>query len=110
MVTVCLHGKEVRYERARRACLGRLLTELEGRAVGEVMVESRTVEDPHDRGFLTGLRRSGQVSRELAVCWRSPETDPLLWAADIVVGATTSWLDGEAACFEMPADKIELID
>nr|WP_263641792.1 hypothetical protein [Microbispora cellulosiformans] len=42
------------------------------------------------------IRRSGALSRNITIGWRSSYQEPLLWAADAVVGATTWWLNGRA--------------
>lgn len=74
------------------------------------MIESRSAQqDQADRGLLTGLRRSKRLSRELIVEWTASHTEPLLWAADAVVGATTRWLDGHPDHFEVLAERVRLI-
>ena len=109
IVTVLLHGKDTRHERARRLCLERLLYELDVKNIAKVTVESRCIEDRLDRGLLTSLRRSQRVSRSMEVKWAPPFDEPLLWAADAVVGATTWWLDGHTRYFAALANRIHLI-
>jgi hypothetical protein len=109
IITVHLHEKSVRHERARRLCLERLFHELDTENAAKVTVESRSGEDRLDRSLLTGLRRCRQVSLAMEVDWQSPFDEPLLWAADAVVGATTWWLDGQPAYYKVLADQIRII-
>ncbi|WP_433500845.1 DUF3800 domain-containing protein [Sphaerimonospora sp. CA-214678] len=109
IVTVCIHDRTIRHERARRLCLERLFYELDSRNVERVTLESRYTEDRLDRSLLTSMRRSLRISLTMEVCWTSPYDEPLLWAADAVVGATTWWLDGQPQCFEVLADRIRVI-
>ncbi|MBG0813480.1 hypothetical protein [Planomonospora sp. ID82291] len=109
IVTVCIHDRGIRHERARRLCLERLLCELDARDIEEVVLESRYAEDRLDRSLLTGMRRSRRVSLAMEVRWISPYDEPLLWAADAMVGATTRWLDGHSQCFDVLADQIRVI-
>jgi hypothetical protein len=73
------------------------------------VLESRYAEDRLDRSLLTGLRRSRRVSLTMKVSWESPFDEPLLWAADTVVGATTWWLDGEPRYFDALAGQVRVI-
>ncbi|WP_248965310.1 hypothetical protein [Sphaerisporangium perillae] len=109
IVTVRIHDKNVRHERARRLCLERLLYELDAGGAERVILESRYTEDRLDRSLLTSLRRSRRVSLTMEVSWASPYDEPLLWAADAVVGATTWWLDGQPRYFDALADQIRVI-
>ncbi|GAA4210275.1 hypothetical protein GCM10023074_56430 [Microbispora amethystogenes] len=59
---------------------------------------------------MMAIRRSGALSRNITIGWRSSYQEPLLWAADAVVGATTWWLDGRAACFDLLHEKVSVID
>ncbi|GAA1274261.1 hypothetical protein GCM10009677_29310 [Sphaerisporangium rubeum] len=109
IVTVRIHDRSVRHERARRLCLERLLQELDMSGVETVVLESRCTEDRLDRSLLTSLRRSRRVSLTMKVSWESPFHEPLLWAADTVVGATTWWLDGEPRYFDALAGQVRVI-
>ncbi|GGK63876.1 hypothetical protein Sme01_06110 [Sphaerisporangium melleum] len=109
IVTVRIHDKNVRHERARLLCMERLLYELDAAGVAMVVLESRYTDDRFDRSLLTSLRRSRRVSLTMKVSWESPNDEPLLWAADAVVGATTWWLDGEPRYFNALADQIRVI-
>jgi hypothetical protein len=109
LVTVCIHGRDIRHERARRLCLERLLHELDAKRAEKVILESRYTEDRLDRSLLTSLRRSLRISKSMDVSWSTPYDEPLLWAADAIVGATTWWLDGESRYFDRLARQIKVI-
>ncbi|GIH72631.1 hypothetical protein [Sphaerimonospora thailandensis] len=110
IVTVYLHGKEVRTERARRRCLERLLIEVEQTGVSTVVIESRSPEQDHlDRGLLTGLRTANVLPKSLTVIWKPSVSEPLLWAADAVVSATTWWLDGRARYYDLLVKQVRAI-
>ncbi|WP_433516287.1 hypothetical protein ACQP2T_12415 [Nonomuraea sp. CA-143628] len=109
LAVVHVHGRDTRHERARRLCLERLLHELGERKTAEVIIENRPGQDRLDRGLLTGLRRARRVPRSMEVRWESPLNEPLLWAADAFVGATTWWLDGHPQYFNILAEQITLI-
>ncbi|WP_229811326.1 hypothetical protein [Streptosporangium pseudovulgare] len=110
IVTVYLHEKETRTERARRRCLEALLIELDQAGVASVLIESRSPSQDHlDLLLLMGARKARVLSKEIRVSWRSSHKEPLLWAADTVVGATTWWLDGCADCFDLLTDQVRVI-
>ncbi|WP_067183935.1 DUF3800 domain-containing protein [Microtetraspora niveoalba] len=110
IVTVYLHGGEVRTERARRRCLERLLIEVDKAGVAAVSIESRTPEQDHlDRGLLTGLRKARVLPKSLTVRWQPSASEPLLWAADAVVGATTWWLDGQTRYYDLLCERVHMI-
>ncbi len=110
IVTVYLHDRETKTERARRKCLERLLVELDQTGVSMAYIESRAPDKDHlDLLLLMGARKARTVSKNLTVIWQSSYEEPLLWAADAVVGATTWWLDGHAACFDLLGEKVSMI-
>ncbi|MBO4271664.1 hypothetical protein [Microbispora triticiradicis] len=111
IVAVHLHDRDVRAERARRRCLERLLVELDQLHVPEAFIESRSREQDHsDLLLVMAVRRSGVLSKNIMIEWRSSYQEPLLWAADAVVGATTWWLDGHAAGLDLLHEKVSVID
>ncbi|WP_433365035.1 hypothetical protein [Streptosporangium sp. CA-115845] len=110
IVTVHLHSRDIRTERARRRCLERLLTEVDHAEVTTVAIESRSPEQDHlDRGLLTGLRMAHILPKNLTVTWRPSVSEPLLWAADAVVSATTWWLDGRTRYYDLLAEQVRMI-
>ncbi|WP_425571061.1 hypothetical protein [Nonomuraea ferruginea] len=110
IVTIYIHDRAVRTERARRRCLERLLGEVSLAGCSEVVIEARSAEQDHlDRGLLTGMRRARTLPHDLVVRWQPSVSEPLLWAADAVVGATTWWLDDRTGCYEMLAPKTRLV-
>jgi hypothetical protein len=110
VVAVCLHAADVKSERARRLCLTRLLSELSALGVASVTFESRHEQDRADRAVLTGLRRAEAVSTDMVVTWLMASADPMLWAADVVAGAVSWWLDGDGRFWESLEPLVTLLD
>ncbi|MFM9625322.1 hypothetical protein ACKI14_46310 [Streptomyces turgidiscabies] len=110
VVAVCLHDAEVKSERARRLCLVQLLGELSARGVGRVVFESRQAQDASDRAVLTGLRKSNAVATDMLVTWQMASSDPALWAADVVAGACSWWLDGDGQFWTPLEPLVTLLD
>ncbi len=110
VVAVHLHEKETRSERARRLCLERLLVELDKAGVAVATIESRSPSQDHlDLLLLMGVRRTRTLSENIRIIWRPSHEEPLLWAADAVVGATTWWLDGQVVYFDLLAERVQII-
>ncbi|MFC7383763.1 hypothetical protein [Sphaerisporangium rhizosphaerae] len=90
LVTVHMFSKGIPYERARRLCLERLLHELDQAGVTLATIESRSARMDHlDLLLIMGIRKSRLLSDGIRVVWRQAGEEPLLWAADVVAGATT---------------------
>lgn len=80
-----------RQERARVACLKRLVPELHSMQVKRLQIESRTAAlDQRDVATIIGARFGLPKGAALRVDHLGGETEPLLWAADIVAGAVRS--------------------
>ena len=110
-VTVCLHDRGVRTERARRRCLERLLMELDQTGVVTTLIESRSAPQDHaDLLMVMAMRKARALSKSLTVLWQSSYAEPLLWAADAVVGAATWWLDGHPDYFNLLGERISVLD
>jgi hypothetical protein len=110
IVTVHIYSGGYRTERARRRCLERLLIEVDQAGAAKVVIESRSPEQDHlDRGLLTGLRKAAIVPKSLAVTWQPSISEPLLWAADAVVSATTWWIDGVPTFYDLLSLKVSTI-
>lgn len=109
VVAVCLHDAEIKGERARRLCLVRLLAELSSRGVDEATFETRNEQDRADLSVLTGLRRSASIRPGMSISWLPP-ADPALWAADVIAGAVSWWLDGDGQYWPRLSPLIDLID
>lgn len=110
LVAVCLHAQATRSERARRKCLELLLTELSVRGVGRVVLESRRAQDAGDRAILTALRTSRRVRLDMEVSWQPPGPYPELWAADVVAGVVTWWLDGHDQYLPLLGERLTVLD
>ncbi|MGN9782552.1 DUF3800 domain-containing protein [Nonomuraea sp. ZG12] len=110
VVAVHIFDRTCRTERARRRCLERLLLELENTGVAEVVMESRTPGQDHlDLLMVMALRKSRTLSKAVTVNWLPSHQEPLLWAADAVVGATTWWIDGQSAGFERLEERVRVV-
>jgi hypothetical protein len=97
IVTVGAPMERSRQERARRCCLERLLYELDQFGVSEACLESRTaVQDRRDLRLVDAARRKQLVSRDLQVSFARPSGEPLLWLPDVVAGAMSAAVLGEA--------------
>ncbi|GAA3434457.1 hypothetical protein BJ998_004710 [Kutzneria kofuensis] len=98
VVTVGTPVPQRRQERARAACLTRLVLELHSLGVTELVMEAREAElNRRDVQTVIGARY-GLVGRpEFRVSHRFGSLDPLLWAADMVAGAVRAHRLGRPA-------------
>ena len=112
VATVCLHGPEMKSERARRLCIMRLLPELSDLGVDRIVFESRQEPRDHeDRGLLVGLRKNrGLFRTDIEVDWKPALSDSALWAADVVAGALSWWLDDKGEYWRVLEDQVHLIE
>lgn len=111
VVTVCLHGPEMKSERARRLCIMRLLPELSERGVNRILFESRQEpRDREDRGLLVGLRKGSLFRSDIEVDWKPALSDSALWAADVVAGALSWWFDGKGDHWRALEDLVHMIE
>ncbi|UGT64488.1 hypothetical protein [Nocardia asteroides] len=111
VVTVYLHDPAVGPERARRLCLKVLLRVLSARGVDAICFESRRAEqDARDRALLVTLRKQPGFRREVTVGWTKASDDPALWAADVVAGALTWWLDGGHEYWEALSAVVDIVE
>lgn len=91
-------------ERARRLCLERLLFELDTRGCALLVLEERTASlNDKDIAAATAFHVTGVVSKGLYVLHRAPETEPMLWIADVIVGAYSVALRGQPTYREVLA-------
>lgn len=95
VLVVRYDGAPARAERRRRACLERLVWELETRGVRHVVLESRgTSHDAADRSMLDALRRRG-IGRSVRYEHVRGTDEPLVALADLACGAYASGLHQE---------------
>jgi hypothetical protein len=87
VVTVAAPLDHSRQERARRACLERLLFELEVAGVRDVWLERRTPSLNRKDQQAVGGFLARRIIRDIRVRHANPATEPLLWVPDIVAGA-----------------------
>jgi len=92
--TAVVCGSETRVERARGLSVERLAWHVH-RRVDRLVLESRSPRgDGHDASVLAGLWRRGIR----LTCGFAGKEEPLLWAADVVAGATRlAFAGGDAA-------------
>jgi len=79
-----------RQERARRKCTERLLAELAGRGIAQVVFERRHPDlDARDRIMLAALRRRHALPATFQAAWLPAASEPLLRLPDIAAGAAS---------------------
>ncbi|MGL5823728.1 MAG: hypothetical protein ACRCYU_02645 [Nocardioides sp.] len=94
VVVVVMSMVARKQERARRIGLERMLWELEGMGVQMAVMERRTRQlDAADVRTVDQARSQHQL-RRIQLDHGDPDTEPLLWAADAVAGATRASIDG----------------
>ncbi|MDQ3577698.1 MAG: hypothetical protein M3443_08890 [Actinomycetota bacterium] len=94
-----------RQERARAMCLERLVTELHGYGVTDMMVESRTPSlDARDVTTVIGARHNLPKGSSFRIDHEAGKGEPLFWAADIVAGAVRAHRQGDSICHAMLTD------
>lgn len=113
-VVMTITGPHTGQERARARLMHRLLPRLQHlERIGEVIIESRSGGDRHDRRTIARLRRAREITGELRVSHHGKQAAPLTWIADFVIGALlASWYHDEpepwAVMNAMPAiDVVE---
>jgi hypothetical protein len=90
-VTVGTPVPQRRQERARAACLTRLVVELHGLGVGRLLMEARERElNRRDVRTVAGARYALPTSAVFRIDHEFAVNEPLLWAADVVAGAVRS--------------------
>lgn len=95
IVTVGSPVPSRRQERARAACLTRLVMELHGYGITELLVEARTAAlDARDIRTVRGARFSLPKGTEFRVEHIPGKAEALFWAADIVAGAVRAGREG----------------
>ncbi|WAA65911.1 hypothetical protein [Microbacterium oxydans] len=85
-----------RSERTRRACIARILWELDGLdVVSHVVFESRgAADDLRDMNMVQALRASRRLSSRMRVDHVRGADEPLLWLPDAVCGAVNGRIMG----------------
>ncbi|MGP4019453.1 hypothetical protein [Saccharopolyspora sp. 5N708] len=96
-----------RQERARAACLTRLVVELHDFGVNELCLESRTTAlNARDIATARGARFSLPPGARFHVVHLPGKSERLLWAADIVAGAVRTDRMGMSGYRELLNDRI----
>ncbi|MDQ2587029.1 hypothetical protein CKY47_24195 [Saccharothrix yanglingensis] len=107
VVTVGTSLPVKRQERARAACLARLVHELDSLEVRELLIESRTTElDRRDVTTVTGARHALPKGTRFRVEHQAGAKEPLFWAADIIAGAVRAHLMGDSVYQRMLEDRL----
>lgn len=95
-------------ERCRRKCLEALYHDMVGMEVFDVLLEDRSVsQNKNDRGHLVALRSQGLDTR-LRIDHQRGGDEPLLWIADILLGAINAAELGQPAHLETLRDTLML--
>lgn len=108
IVTIGAPVPERRQERARARCLDRLVVELHSLGVTSLVIEAREPElNQRDVETVRGARhRLFPGGTRFHVEHVPGPTEPLLWIADILVGAVRAEQEGEPRYREILADRI----
>src|SRR5699024_11011566 len=100
-----------RQERARVACLRRLVHELHSYAVTEMWVEARTTAlNKRDISTVRGARFNLPKGTVFRVEHVDGQDEPVFWAADIVAGAVRSHREGTGEYRSLLAGCVYEID
>lgn len=98
IVTVGTPVPRARQERARARCLTRLVAELYGYSVTDLVIESRTAQlNDRDIKTVRGARFSLPEGTRFHVEHVAGSQEPLLWSADIVAGAVRAHHQGNGS-------------
>jgi Protein of unknown function (DUF3800) len=107
VVTIGAPVPHRRQERARAACLTRLVHELHGCDVHTLFMESRTrVLNLRDVRTVSWARRLLPKSDDFQVEHLPGGTEPLLWVADVIAGAVRAHREGEPAYRQLLDDRL----
>lgn len=107
VVTVGAPVPAKRQERARAQCLTRLVVELAGYGVTDLVMEARTAAlDRRDVTTVTGARHHLPRGTRFRVEHRPGGADALFWAADIVAGAVRAGRSGQGEHRRLLDDRI----
>lgn len=102
VVTIGSPVPQRRQERARAACLGRLVVELHGVGVTQLRMEARESElNQRDVRTVTGARFLLPKGSEFSVDHEFGMREPALWVADLVAGAVRTHRLGDPTCREV---------
>ncbi|HEX6468429.1 MAG TPA: DUF3800 domain-containing protein [Streptosporangiaceae bacterium] len=109
-IVIVGHGLQPRHqERARRKCMERLLWNLNDVGIAEAVFERRGDDmDRRDLEMVEALRGRRVIRTRLRVHWESPTVEPLLWLADLVVGAASGAEAGYKAHWKELGDGLTI--
>lgn len=95
-------------ERFRRKCLERLYYEMASMEVDDLTLEGRTpAQNKKDFAHVVALQNQG-LPRALRIGHRRGGDEPLLWIADVVLGAINASYNGEPKYLKVLEDTILL--
>jgi hypothetical protein len=99
-----------RPERRRRACLERMLYELDQWTVAIARFESRgPADDRRDRAMLDALRARRTVGSDLRIDHVRGPLEPLLWIPDAVCGAVRQSRAGDSSYLQRLGPAVEIL-
>lgn len=91
-IVVTTVGAHTGQERARAKLMRWLLPHLQYvEHVEEVVLETRSGGDRHDRRTVDRLRRSRRITTQIRINHGGKTDEPLTWIADFVMGAYVAW-------------------
>lgn len=111
LVTIGTPVPRKKQERARRASLRRLVYELHGVGVTQLMMEARQDKlDRDDVQLVTDTRYDLPKGTQLRVDHQRGAAEPLFWAADIVAGAVRADREGVGVYREILGSLVQMFE
>lgn len=111
VVVHCAPDIDIRPERQRRLCLGRLVPELAELGVTRVIAESRgRADDRRDAQAVEHLRQSRRLSGPFHIDHARGPFDPLLWVPDACCGVITRHRCGDSTHYEKLSTQITMCE
>ena len=112
MVVVATPADTRRPERARAKCLERMLQELDGLGVGQLIMETRTASlNQRDLVLIDHLRGGRRIPARIRLEFEQPSAEPMLWLPDQILGMVGDAEAGNNRWLVAPlADRITRID
>ncbi|MDR2704088.1 MAG: hypothetical protein LBB58_07090 [Cellulomonadaceae bacterium] len=99
-----------RAERRRRKCLERFIGLLTLMSCERIIMESRGAkDDQRDRQMLDSMRAAKTLLRPIVLDHEPGSVDPMLWAADVLCGATVSARLGESRWLTQIEQGVEVV-
>jgi hypothetical protein len=98
-------------ERARARCLERLAWQLDAHGVQSLVLEARPPRLMlRDAELVSRLRSTGGLPNGIRAGHELPKDEPMLWVADLMLGAVGANIAGEGRNFDAIAGSIDFTE